>query len=313
MKTSKLLKKLLFLLFLSFTGSSYPHKPVSAHTHTGDATELLGKLRARPEYRELAEHFSLVTNPHTRAGKNAPTKIRRQALISCMATLEKLEETYPSELLNQVASWCYTQLKKTNRTKKWIRNGLIIGGSALALAAALVAAKYWKEKQYLKHFNSLSYQEKLQRSITNRKKHQDYYDEAIKLRKAYRNPSSPQDDLESALAEALLNEPVDTQLIQIIRNLLPQESQQKVDDSVQTIKERYPTPEKQKIYSDLFASRFQILKHKEQIKNIEQTLQKSSDSETITALQTHITGLKEALAQFKEEERNLLGQLQAST
>jgi hypothetical protein len=291
--------------------SSFINLHLTANQPT--AAELHAELTQHPEYAALSTqfaHFLPTRSSHKNKQTPRPT---RKALTACLATLEKLEETYPSELLNQVASWCYTQLKKTNRTKKWIRNGLIIGGSALALAAALVAAKYWKEKQYLKYFNSLSYKEKLQRSITNSKKHQDYYDEAMKLRQAYRNPSSSQEDLESALAEALLNDPVDSQLIQIIRNLLPQESQKKVDDRVQTIKELYPTPKKQIIYSDLFASRFQILKHKEQIKNIEQKLQKSSDSETIATLQTHITALREALARFKEEERTLLGQLQAST
>jgi hypothetical protein len=271
------------------------------------------QLATRPEYAALLAQFNQLTPTRTRATTQQAPRPTQRALIACLNTIEKLEETYPSELLNQVASWCYTQLKKTNRTKKWIRNGLIIGGSALALAVALVAAKYWKEKQYLKYFSSLSYKEKLELSTKNRSKHKEYYNQALKLREQYRNPNSSPEDLESALAEALLNDSLDTELIQIIRNLLSQESQTKVDDSIQTIKERYPTAQKQKIYSELFAVRFQIVKHRQQIKNAQQEVQKSSSSETIANLQTQITGLEQGLAQFKEEERNLLGQLQAST
>jgi len=144
MNTSKALKRLLLLLFLSFTGPAYPHKPVSVHTHTGDATELLEKLRARPEYRELAEQFSLVTNPYTRTGKNVPAKTRRQALISCMTTLEKLEETYPSPLLTDVATWCSTEFKQRKKLAPWKRTAIIIGSTAAATALALVAIWYWR-------------------------------------------------------------------------------------------------------------------------------------------------------------------------
>ena len=147
MNTSKALKRLLLLLFLSFTGPAYPHKPVSVHTHTGDATELLEKLRARPEYRELAEQFSLVTNPYTRTGKNVPAKTRRQALISCMTTLEKLEETYPSPLLTDVATWCSTEFKQRKKLAPWMRNAIIIGSSAAAAALALAAIWYWRNNQ----------------------------------------------------------------------------------------------------------------------------------------------------------------------
>ncbi|MEI7580557.1 MAG: hypothetical protein WCJ17_02035 [bacterium] len=311
MNTSKALKRLLLLLFLSFSGSAYTHKPAAAHTHT-DEIKLLEKLRARPEYRELAEHFSLVANQHTRTGKNVPSKTRRHALISCMTTLEKLEETYPSPLLTDVATWCSTEFKQRKKLAPWMRNAIIIGSSAAAAALALAAIWYGHKTYRIQKFNSLSYKEQLEYAIANQQAKPRLYQDALTLRTVYRNPGSSQKDLESALAEALLASPANPSLIAVIRNLLPDDAQEKVNEQVARMKGKYPSPEKQNLLSTLFSLRFQMSKHTKLIQDATENLQKEPDPDRRAHIQTQIDHLRAALKFFKEQEKQAQQQLQSA-
>gem|GEM_PF-3986230 len=314
MKTSKALKRLLFFIFLSFTGSSCPHKPALAHTHT-DEIKLLEKIRARTEYKELAEQFSLVTNPYTRVGKvdkKVPAKTRRQALISCMATLGKLEETYPSPLLTDVATWCSTQLKPRKKLAPWKRTAIIIGSTAAATALAL-AAMWNRHKTYrIQKFNSLPYKEKLEYAIANQQVKSSFYQDAMTLRSMYRNPGSSTDHLESALAEALLTSPENTPLISIIRKLLTRESQAKVDEEVARMKKTYPSKEKQNLLRTIFSLRFQISEYKKLIQTATQKLQQETDTDQREALQTKIYKLRESLDSMQKDEKQTQQELRSA-
>jgi hypothetical protein len=181
--------------------------PVKAMPHDKQTVATLQtQLAARPEYAALLAQFNQLTPTRTHATTQQASRPTRRALIACLNTIEKLEETYPSELLNQVASWCYTQLKKTNRTNKWIRNGLIIGGSALALAAAIYLGRlaYVSTPSQLVPFLKPSYTEQpLNKFNTEAPPSADYDDPQWAVRSRLTIPAVNPDFLDVALAYQL--------------------------------------------------------------------------------------------------------------
>ncbi len=120
--------------------------PITVISDTQTATELQAQLATHPEYAELSAQFTALTKPRTRA-QRAAARPTPKALLSCLATIEKLEETYPSELLTNAATWGHTQLKPHGKSKRWKRNALIIGSTAAAAAIALAAVWHWKNNQ----------------------------------------------------------------------------------------------------------------------------------------------------------------------